>query len=287
MQQAITTRGGNHANSGRHVALLTPTVQAVSAAPTVEMTPSMLAWPQLALPIGRSSQDGQLAAPGLCSYIASNCGGALGRVFLVDVSQGFLHGNPALSRISEDGEDGESDLGVLAKSVTRDSLGSPADPPPVQEMDELEPISSDGLPVRWWVAMAEEQTALGGAPPNIGKRMVLVPQEAMLGEGSYGVVWRARHRDTGTVYAVKNVRTQRQGNMPSVAQRDATSRITCGFGRTLALYGSSSCTTSRTWGSTRWSWSSAPTVTYWTACGRRRPRPCGALTALTARLRSP
>jgi serine/threonine protein kinase len=44
------------------------------------------------------------------------------------------------------------------------------------------------------------------------ERFSYVPTDAVLGQGAYGLVWRAIIRQTGTWYAVKNIRSRRRGN---------------------------------------------------------------------------
>mmetsp|Transcript_52753 Transcript_52753/g.122772 ORF Transcript_52753/g.122772 Transcript_52753/m.122772 type:complete len:762 (+) Transcript_52753:2-2287(+) len=155
-------------------------------------------WPQVELSIVKSSRDISLMAPGLSSYIASSCGGALGRVFLAEVNAGGELRQ--LSRLTSITEAGESlagslilDTGTAVASVPTvvPSLEQ-APPQPELAMSDLEPINSRGLPVAMCLAV--------------------------LGEGSYGLVWRAQDRKTGQWYAVKNIRTQRGST--SVATRE-------------------------------------------------------------------
>jgi len=161
------------------------------------------AWPQVRYAIRRSSTDMTLTAPGLCSYIASICGGAVGRVFLTDAGA-HEECRSILSDISEAPEtDGPSFVTIASQATVSLLPGQevlPPPPPPSSKpiMEEIEPINSKGEPV---------QRVYGN-----------LPDSCQLGEGSYGVVWRARDRRTNTWYAVKNIRTRR--GAASIAMRE-------------------------------------------------------------------
>lgn len=200
------------------------------------------AWPSVQLNIAKSSKDGQLMAPGLCSYIASSCGGALGRVFLQDAPPRNEGNRSALSVLSELDEhglsivsaglyrpDSELPLPTITAAVGSQGTGAAsaggaapqqhAQPlSPLNAMEDLEPIDHAGTPVRWWLAMVQSQRLSTGGATN-GKSLMRVPEESVLGEGSYGLVWRAKDRGTKTWYAVKNIKTARRG-APSVAMRE-------------------------------------------------------------------
>merc|ERR1719424_2566736 len=67
--------------------------------------------------------------------------------------------------------------------------------------------------------MAQARHASASSSEASGRNFMRVPDEAVLGEGSYGLVWRAKDRLTSNWYAVKNIKNNRQG-APSVASRE-------------------------------------------------------------------
>lgn len=79
VKQAILSPTSGGEDGGRAVLLLQrPAME--------EREEAEQGWPQLQLPIFRISEYGQLAAPGLCSYVACSCGGVLGRIFLASTA---------------------------------------------------------------------------------------------------------------------------------------------------------------------------------------------------------
>lgn len=191
-------------------------------------------WPQVQLPIAKSSREVSLMAPGLSSYIASSCGGALGRIFLAEVRHGASLNGSRLTSISEAGE---SLTGSLLSdrpptSVNLPVVSSSADlqvaPAPEMTISDLEPIDARGQSVRWWQEMVQAQQRLS-APlsPAAANRSLITrtPEEAVLGEGAYGLVWRAHDRNTKQWYAVKNIRTRRGSTSLAMNECDVADRI--------------------------------------------------------------
>eukprot|EP00931_Biecheleriopsis_adriatica_P076307 TRINITY_DN50028_c0_g1_i1.p1 TRINITY_DN50028_c0_g1~~TRINITY_DN50028_c0_g1_i1.p1 ORF type:complete len:1105 (+),score=179.75 TRINITY_DN50028_c0_g1_i1:37-3315(+) len=170
------------------------------------------AWPQVQLSIARSSRTEQLMAPGLCSYLASSCGGALGRVFL-DKLEPLDHVRPSMSFLTDISEASDESSWVRAHGESTTpwaiSIQDNQPPPAAPSMEDLEPADHREQPVEWWVNMVQSQH-LSVGPSSSGRNFTRVPPEATLGAGSYGLVWRAREKFTGKIYAVKNI-TQRQG----------------------------------------------------------------------------
>lgn len=187
-------------------------------------------WESVELQINRTTQEIQRVAPGLCSYIVSSCGGALARIFLANAPA--IQQFRSLSRISEASEDGfrfslTEDPGqglprVQSRDIALQNLydpwrgnGDPAGP----TMDDLEPIDKYGEPVaRWQTAVQNGSVSMG--PQASGRGLSQIPYEAVLGEGSYGIVWRAKERSTHTWYAVKTIKTSREGGEQSSARRE-------------------------------------------------------------------
>jgi len=191
-------------------------IDLVIAPPTRRMSTDQ--WPEEELSIVRSSRDASLMAPGLSSYIASSCGGALGKVFL---SEMYAAGGPLAAGHLPNISDSSASLGssllsqVGSTSVSLPvvaNLGEQQLAAPALTMGDLEPIDRSGQPVRWWLE------CLLANPASAGRQMINMPEESHLGEGSYGLVWRARDRNTGQWYAVKNIRTRR--GTTSVAMRE-------------------------------------------------------------------
>mmetsp|Transcript_2576 Transcript_2576/g.4939 ORF Transcript_2576/g.4939 Transcript_2576/m.4939 type:complete len:641 (+) Transcript_2576:1-1923(+) len=229
VKQAILSPTSGGEDGGRAVLLLQRPAVAEREEP-------QQGWPQMQLPILRISKYGQLAAPGLCSYVASSCGGVLGRVFLASTAAperaALL---PRLPSISE--ADETESVSTLAQQTP--SLQSvPAGP----LVEDLEPISSNGEPVGLLplgprrddsepghrlgccfcvLTLSSARTSMVGNSRYVddSRRFQHVPDESVLGEGAYGVVWRARDRRTGTWYAIKNIKIHRRGTS-AIATRE-------------------------------------------------------------------
>jgi len=80
---------------------------------------------------------------------------------------------------------------------------------------DVEPIDKDGRAVPLWASVFEHEVSPGFA--IWGQLIQQVPQEAVLGTGKYGVVWRARDRISGVTMAVKNTKVDRRN---AVSQRE-------------------------------------------------------------------
>merc|ERR1719329_1826248 len=79
---------------------------------------------------------------------------------------------------------------------------------------DLEPVSSTGMPLREW----SQLDVLGGL--RAGRVVENIPNEARIGEGAYGIVWRAGHRLTKEQYAVKNIKLPNAGGDRALARRE-------------------------------------------------------------------
>ncbi|CAJ1337332.1 unnamed protein product [Effrenium voratum] len=121
-------------------------------------------WCSVPLHISRKCQ--LLVAPGLCSYVAASCGGALGRL--------------CLTKAEEEGS---------------------------QVFDQ--PLRLEDLVrIDLW---GREVSCFGEANPWQNA-------PALIGEGRFGEVFRAKHRQTGTWYAVKVFKTQQRPVAPEVVR---------------------------------------------------------------------
>lgn len=65
-------------------------------------------------------------------------------------------------------------------------------------IEELVPVSTAGNVIDCGCCQ-------GKGEPLLGAMLMNVPKEALLGKGTYGIVWRAKHRASNRVFAVKNV----------------------------------------------------------------------------------
>mmetsp|Transcript_30297 Transcript_30297/g.66633 ORF Transcript_30297/g.66633 Transcript_30297/m.66633 type:complete len:1070 (+) Transcript_30297:61-3270(+) len=171
------------------------------------------AWPQNRVDIARTNL-GPAHAPGLCSYVVSCCGGALGQVFLVEES----------TRPRQD------NLSVITEESAREATEAP--PPHDREagfpIQHLWAVDKDNRKVDylWWSATTQPDShttrrCCGGAAMNVTPDQLSSkpPKPALLGEGAQGAVWRAMDKNTRGMFAVKNVKL-RSGNTCCVAQRE-------------------------------------------------------------------
>eukprot|EP00913_Durusdinium_trenchii_P000944 g873.t1 len=192
--------------------------------------PNMEGWPQVQVAIDRSQHE-QLIAPGLCSYIASCCGGALGRAFLMDAQPEPPDAWPrweslnvrvaqeihqsVLTDISEATESSETSLARgTGASGARHGANWETEAP---NIDHLVPVTPTNTRViAQWSEMSSSilvgvkqvsqsvvtsRTIRGG----IIRRIPEIGIGAILGQGSYGVVWCAMDERTDKLYAVKNI----------------------------------------------------------------------------------
>lgn len=179
--------------------------------------------------ISQSNVDRQqLEAPGLCSFLAASSGGALGRVFLVDTLQGQHANIRGLDMVPEDAVALAIQLSDPLAMTRSDSLveeGSASAPTngaedtqvPPPGIEDLDAIDRDGNFIDWWMQLVAAQRESGR--PMAGNIVAHAPDEATLGTGSYGRVWRGRDRRTGVWYAVKNIKVQRRTNN-AIAKRE-------------------------------------------------------------------
>lgn len=169
-------------------------------------TQSTEQWPSKTITFSRTEgRDTRLAAPGLCSFVASSGGGVLGRAFLIDVMKKqdlvAVPENAIVATFDEDKLDGDYAAGTVA---------------PAPKFEDLDPVNKRGEACAWWVNMVEARRAAGNT--LTGDMVLQVPHEAELGKGQYGRVWRAKDRRSGTVYAVKNIKAQ--GSRAATAQNE-------------------------------------------------------------------
>jgi len=163
-------------------------------------------WASVQLPINRLRTDTAWIAPGLCSYILSVCGGVLGRVHVRHVPS-TVRQEDHLSVISEMSEDalstaeegrptGDMALPASASNWWRRSFD-------VTNPEDLLPVDAEGRVNDTWLLELSDTTTSKNAEPYAVRRFYRVPQEAELGRGAYGVVWRAQHKLSQDRYAVK------------------------------------------------------------------------------------
>ncbi|CAK9001383.1 unnamed protein product [Durusdinium trenchii] len=174
--------------------------------------PNMEGWPQVQVAIDRSQHE-QLIAPGLCSYIASCCGGALGRAFLMDAQPEppEIH-QSVLTDISEATESSETSLARgTGASGARHGANWETEAP---NIDHLVPVTPTNTRViAQWSEMSSSMDAAmrrrgcsgGHIRGCIIRRIPEIGIGAILGQGSYGVVWCAMDERTDKLYAVKNI----------------------------------------------------------------------------------
>lgn len=182
-------------------------------------------WQEVELPIDRSSMDAQWQAPGLCSYVMSCCGGPLSRVFLANAPPHQEHiFTSTLTTIDDNSEDlnhSLTDRDHLASLQATPATGSGRDQLLGPNLEDLVPIDRNGDLIARWLLAAENRRVSQG-PISSGARFTQVPieaAEAVIGEGSYGIVWRAKD-STHKYYAVKNIRHRRNNIGVSVAARE-------------------------------------------------------------------
>lgn len=110
----------------------------------------------------------------------------------------------------------------IARRRRQAALGSVDEQPP--RIKDLVPIAKTGTPMQDWVDLRHGLVASAGKamgkPKLTGAIMLQVPPDAFLGLGTYGVVWRGRHRRTGEEYAVKNVAPSTAANRRQLASRE-------------------------------------------------------------------
>lgn len=159
-------------------------------------------WAPLSVPI-RRLKDVRKHAPGLCSFVASCGGGVFSNMFLVDVIP---------ERKPESHSSTFYSVGSLSTTVEKkEAVMQPC-------MEDLEPIDTFGV-----VVGKTSEKGLGKrhpCPRDLSYRLSRPPAEAVVGEGSFGVVWRAMDRHTGQWFAVKIIEARKRGRA-NVATRDA------------------------------------------------------------------
>ncbi|CAE7253628.1 unnamed protein product, partial [Symbiodinium sp. KB8] len=124
-------------------------------------------WCSVPLHISRNKE--LLVAPGLCSYIAASCGGALGRLCLTKPEVREVQNQPEEERL---------------------------------KLEDLVQIDPFGREVSYF---GRELSPWQNAP-------------ALIGEGRFGEVFRAKHRQSGSWYAVKVFKTQQRPVAPEVVR---------------------------------------------------------------------
>jgi len=124
-------------------------------------------WCSVPLHISRNKE--LLVAPGLCSYIAASCGGALGRLCLTKPEVREVQNQPEEERL---------------------------------KLEDLVQIDPFGREVCYF---GRELSPWQNAP-------------ALIGEGRFGEVFRAKHRQSGSWYAVKVFKTQQRPVAPEVVR---------------------------------------------------------------------
>ncbi|CAK0833380.1 unnamed protein product [Prorocentrum cordatum] len=180
-------------------------------------------WSEEVVKIKRLTPKDELIAPGLCSYVASSCGGALGKIFLAQVQVAPAR-DEAASTAEPDGGQASRDTSFSTQSqgsFQHHDEGLPS----VSELIHLQPVGADLQPVAWWQAQLSD-AGVGAASVNqvlgasFARLSIWPPTVAELGRGTYGVVWRGRHTQTGARYAVKNIQTAGSQGRGAVARRE-------------------------------------------------------------------
>jgi len=165
-------------------------------------------WKEVHLPIVKSFREGEgeRMAPGLCSFLATSSGGALGHMFLIEQLQA------PLQSIDEDAVSVGPSLPT--RMVNKHSSHQTQVLPTI---DSLEPATANGEPVAWWCDMRARESDSAIAS---GRLIARVPMEAEIGVGSFGQVWRARDHRTKVLYAVKNIKAGCGRQAAMVASRE-------------------------------------------------------------------
>jgi serine/threonine protein kinase len=84
-------------------------------------------------------------------------------------------------------------------------------------LEDLEPIDCQGQVIEIWRNMVQDAERQGQPLGAIAFQFLAPP--CVIGQGSFGIVWRAQDRTNGVKYAVKNMRSQRD-EVYSPAQRE-------------------------------------------------------------------
>lgn len=71
------------------------------------------------------------------------------------------------------------------------------------ELEYLDPVDASGEPLEQWCLRARKETRSGR--PLLGRTVEAVPEQAVLGSGAFGRVWRTRDQRSGEMLAVKAV----------------------------------------------------------------------------------
>eukprot|EP00927_Polykrikos_kofoidii_P055676 TRINITY_DN49897_c0_g1_i1.p1 TRINITY_DN49897_c0_g1~~TRINITY_DN49897_c0_g1_i1.p1 ORF type:complete len:1019 (-),score=125.39 TRINITY_DN49897_c0_g1_i1:172-3228(-) len=172
-------------------------------------------WEFKQIPIRHAGSREPCLAPGLCSYVMGCGGGPLCRVFLAPIPEDTLH-TPGQQAI-----DGFRGRFSTASSMVRPSLNSIGASDDEEDdavgLSDMEPVSCvTGEHFTRWRTMRT-----GDQDPSIlyDAAVRTRAKEAVLGEGAYGMVWRAKSSTTGISYAIKTINTH-SAKKAVVAQRE-------------------------------------------------------------------
>mmetsp|Transcript_58941 Transcript_58941/g.156903 ORF Transcript_58941/g.156903 Transcript_58941/m.156903 type:complete len:1064 (-) Transcript_58941:73-3264(-) len=182
-------------------------------------------WPQVQIPISRTT-DTRVDAPGLCSFVAGSGGGVLAGFFFTDTRlQHSLEVIDEDVQFREEPFEEETTTDFPYISLTDESNDGTVDAGkslPVPAVEDLEPIDKRGNVFE--VKRSSRSSPTSSRPSDLAydlaNRMTKPPNAAMLGEGSFGIVWRARDKRTGQYYAVKII-SARERCRAGIAMRDA------------------------------------------------------------------
>lgn len=97
-------------------------------------------------------------------------------------------------------------------------------------ISDLEPSTEKGESVEFWLDLAEqierEDRQAGEDIVPRGQLFRLIPDAAIIGKGTYGIVWHAKQKQTGEMFAVKNVEvTQSQSLSMQEREREMVIEI--------------------------------------------------------------
>lgn len=175
----------------------------VSALGRSRMSQDIDSWQVTQLTVVRSSLD--MKAPGLCSFIAGSCGGALRRYYLVRDER--VAPVPTYVPGGSDISLGGSSFNIGAMTAFEQGL-----------FDSLEPVDKNGESLPIWSAMTEGLQTYGERISYLTESGF--PKPSRLGTGSYGSVFRTRSRTSQSLYALKLIPLKKSRTLSQLAHNE-------------------------------------------------------------------